>query len=309
MITGLLAIAAAAQALPAVPPAKSPVTAPAKMPFATQFDLSSNNTGQTYRIYVSRPFGTPPKQGWPVVYVLDADVTFATVAAQNVLRATSGQPAALVIGIGYPNSLETIRLRKRDLTPSLSGPHNGDLVPDKPGDSGGAAAFHRFMMDELRPVVATLAKVDPEDQSLIGYSLGGLFVLGVMFDHPDAYRSYVAGSPSIWWNDRELLAKVPGFVARVRAGTAAPRLLMTSGGYEQDPAAPDVPTAEPARSAALKEQAMGAMVTNARALAARLSAVKSGTGYRVRYVLFPQETHLSGIPAAASRGFAFVLAP
>ena len=43
-----------------------------------------------------------------------------------------------------------------------------------------------------------------------------------------------------------------------------------------------------------------------RELAARLKAVKGPPGYEVRYALFPEETHNSGIPASTSRGVAFV---
>ncbi len=53
------------------------------------------------------------------------------------------------------------------------------------------------MMEELRPRIAAACKVDPADQTLMGYSLGGLFTRGVLFHHPETYRTYVAGSPSI----------------------------------------------------------------------------------------------------------------
>jgi len=174
---------------------------------------------------------------------------------------------------------------------------------------GGAADFHRFMVEELRPQIAALGPVDPANQSLIGYSLGGLFALGVLFDHPGAYKTIVAGSPSIWWNNQELLQKEPAFAAAVRAGKISTRLLVTSGQWEQDANAPGLPTDPAKRAAQLKEMAEAKMVDNARALAGRLAALKGAPGYRVRYVLFPEETHLTGIPAATSRGVAFSFAP
>jgi hypothetical protein len=48
------------------------------------------------------------------------------------------------------------------------------------------------------------------------------------------------------------------------------------------------------------------MVDNARDLAGRLKALPGGPGYEVRYTLFPEETHLTGIPVATGRGVAFV---
>jgi hypothetical protein len=51
------------------------------------------------------------------------------------------------------------------------------------------------------------------------------------------------------------------------------------------------------------------MVDNARELELRLQAIKGSVGYDVRYFLFSKETHISGIPAAASRGLAFISRP
>jgi hypothetical protein len=59
----------------------------------------------------------------------------------------------------------------------------------------------------------------------------------------------------------------------------------------------------------LKELAAARMVDNARDLAGRLAALPGHRGYKVRYVLFPEETHTTGIPASASRGLVFALTP
>ena len=179
----------------------------------------------------------------------------------------------------------------------------------KPQDFGGASLFHRFMIEELRPQIAAMGPVDHTNQSLIGYSLGGLFALGVLFDHPDSYRTIVAGSPSIWWNKREILQKEAGFAAAVKAGKISTRLLITSDTWEQFPADGDLPSDPKERAAALKEAADAAMVDNAKGLADRLGALKGAPGYRVRYVLFPEETHLTGVPASTSRGVAFTFIP
>ena len=65
----------------------------------------------------------------------------------------------------------------------------------------------------------------------------------------------------------------------------------------------------PSACDSIAEMASARMVDNARELAGRLAALKGGAGYQVRYALFPEETHLTGIPAATSRGVAFVVKP
>jgi uncharacterized protein len=302
-----LALAAQAPATAADTPAPQPAMVPASLPMAQQFDLTSKITGRTYRVYISRPTGPPPKGGYPVIYVLDGDMAFPTAGAQVLLGSLGGRPQAIVVGIAYPNTMATMTLRDRDLTPW------GAPTPMMPGtkaeDYGGADDFHRMMMEELRPIVARTYPVDTANQTLMGYSLGGLFTLHVLFQHPEAYRTFVAGSPSIWYRDRQLLKDEAAFSQAVRAGKAAPRILITSDGWEQGPESPDVPPSGPARADYIKDTNEARMVDNARELATRLQAVKGSPGYKVQYALFPQETHNSGIPASTSRGVAFSVLP
>ncbi|WP_293383988.1 alpha/beta hydrolase-fold protein [Phenylobacterium sp.] len=299
-----LALAAQAPTAAADTPASQPAMAPASLPMAQQFDLASKITGRTYRIYISRPTGPPPKGGYPVIYVLDGDMAFPTAAAQVLLGAIGGRPQAIVVGIAYPNVMATMTLRNRDLTPWP--PDAAMLQPgEKADDYGGADAFHRAMMEELRPIVARTYPVDPANQTLMGYSYGGLFTLHVLFHHPEAYRTYVAGSPSIWFNGRELLKSEAAFTGAVRAGKVAPRVLITSDSWEQAAESPDVPASGKARADVLKMMNDDRMVD----LATRLQALKGPPGYRVQYALFPRETHNSGIPASTSRGVAFSVLP
>jgi hypothetical protein len=245
-----------------------------------------------------------------VLYVLDAFMAFPTAATQAVLGSLDGRQPTVVVGIGYPSVPATMQLRNRDLTPwpadqsALNGRQGA-----KADDYGGAEDFHRFMVEELRPIIAKTFPIDARNQALMGYSLGGLFTLNVMFHHPDAYRTYVAGSPSIWYDGRKLLQGEAAFLDLVRAGKTSPRLLITSDGWEQAEDAPNLPASGNAREEGLAAMKETRMVDNARELAERLKAIKGAAGYEVRYVVFAQETHLTGIPASTSRGVAFVTAP
>jgi predicted alpha/beta superfamily hydrolase len=116
MISSILALALAATPASTVPATFA--TSPALDPWAVQFDLPSAITGRTYRIYVTKLLGPTPKAGWPVVYVLDADVTFPSLAAQMMMRTAGGDSGALLVGAAYPNALATMTLRNRHLTPS-----------------------------------------------------------------------------------------------------------------------------------------------------------------------------------------------
>lgn len=302
---GLIAGAVAASlAVSAQAQSAGPKLVPAQLALADQFNVASKITGRTYRIYTSRPAAPPPTAGYQVVYTLDGDSSFPIVIRQ--LRRSPPLPV-LLVGIAYPDSASWSRLRSWDLTPSQPDAFSRlSTPPDAAGaEFGGADAFHRFMTEELQPQLARIYPLDPQHQSLMGYSLGGLFALHVMFAHPNLYQGLFIGSPSIWWNEREVLKGEAGFAAAVRAGTAAPRILITSAEWEQGEGDSRAPRTGPV----LQRSNHSRMVDNARELAGRLKALKGAAGYQVDYVVFAEETHVGGMPAAYSRGANFLYPP
>lgn len=161
-----------AQAAPSAPAIQTSASQTAQIPWAKQFDMPSAITVRTYRIYVAKPPVGAPKTGWPVVYVLDADITFSSLAAQMVMRSASGGNGAIIVGVGYPNAVATLQLRNRDLTPSA--PNAASIATGEFGkveveDFGRADDFYRFMTEELQPQIASKNRVDASKQTLMGY--------------------------------------------------------------------------------------------------------------------------------------------
>ena len=293
-------------------PAPLPVQGPVLVRGSIQFDMPSEVSGRTYRIFVFAPRAPPPPSGYPVVVLIDGAMSFpiaATLAAAFGLR---GGATALVVGVGYPvdDDFSPFFLRNRDLTPPtpLSAiPQNPGMPPAKAEDYGGAPLFLRFLLEELRPAIAGAWPVNAGDQTLYGHSLAGLFVLGALFNHPRSFRNFVASSPSIWWNSRAVLDDEPAFADAVRAGAAAPRVLITVGVREQEAPTTPLPGMSRAQMETLVSQSR--MVDNARELAARLQQIDSGPGRQVRFQAFEDEDHLTVVPASIGRALAFALRP
>jgi predicted alpha/beta superfamily hydrolase len=281
---------------------------PAVMPASAQFELASKISGRTYRVWVRTPIGPPPAGGWPVVVVTDGNGLFPIAAETMVLRQLRGDKGALVVGVGYPviTELDMLELRNRDLTPTPFNPADNPGGPPMK-ESGGAELFYRFLTEELRPAIAAAYPTNPKDQTLYGHSLGGLFTLGVLFRHPAAYSTYLASSPSIWWDRRVVLKDEARFEAKVAAGEVAPRVLIVVGADEETPPKrlPPGLTAAAAKASAARAR----MVSNARELALRLAKVKGRAPYEVRFHAFEDEDHMSVLPASISRTLGFALAP
>jgi hypothetical protein len=285
----------------------SPVT----FPGAVQFDMASKISGRTYRVFVFRPPVPPPPEGYPVVVASDGNMTFPILATMGAMLMRARQPA-LVVGVGYPTEdmVQLMVLRSRDLTPptpleairAIPG-----LPPPSAENFGGSELFLRFLTEELRPALAAAHPIDPNNQTLYGYSLGGLFTLQALFDQPGAYRTFVAASPSIWWNERAILGSEAGFVRQVEAKATEPRVLISIGADEQTPPATPPPGMTAEQSEALIREAR--MVDNARDLAARLANVPGGPGYLARFHIFEAEDHATAFAGSIARALDFALRP
>jgi uncharacterized protein len=309
-LTGSAIAAAPTQA--ASPPPTAPATSPVTLFGASQFDLPSRIAGRTYRIFVYKPVTPAPASGYPVIYFPDGNGFFPVVAGQTALMTLVGK-GALVVGVGYPTDdfMKPMTLRYRDLTPVTE---DQTLFPTKPplaeGDQGGhSEQFYRFLVEELRPALAKLYATDPKQQTLYGHSLGGLFVLGVLFNHPDSFNRYVASSPSIWWDKKSVLKDEAAFVAKMKGSKMPLRVFICVGAKEQDPYT-SVPPGTPMSLAEVNQRISEArMVTNARDLANRLMQIDARPGFVVKFQDFGAEDHLSVVPASASRALEFAIEP
>jgi hypothetical protein len=201
--------------------------------------LKSRSLGKEYKILVALPAGyADSKETYPVLYVLDANVCFGTIAeivrflAANRKMFSIEVPDTIVIGIGYP--LDPAKpseyyagwfsARSKDLTPTED--------PAENYPSGGANDFMAFIRDELKPLINSNYRANPEDNTIYGVSFGGLFALYVLFHRPDTFNRYIILSPSLWW-DKKVTFDYEREYANEHTKLAA-RLFLSIGALEKN---------------------------------------------------------------------------
>jgi predicted alpha/beta superfamily hydrolase len=287
----------------AVTPAFAADPTPVVVPKAEQFDVTSKG-GLEYRVFVAAPAGKAPEGGFPVIYHTDGLGNFLALHAALRRQSPGGDAGAVLVGVGYPGDGEKAFAARRtlDLTPPTSEEWLKSLPRGGPptGKTGGNDAFLAFLEDELKPVIEKKHPIDRTRQALFGHSFGGLFALHVLFNKPDAFQTYLASSPSIWWNDRSLLAEEKAFVEKYADTGVKARLLVTVGTWEQT-AGPGVPKG---RADLLKARRQ---VDNGKELTDRLGKGKV-KGLEVLFREFAEEDHGSVLLPAAGRGVRFALA-
>lgn len=268
-----------------------------QIPNSEVFDLKSKS-GRDYRIFVARPEGDSPSSGYPVIYVLDGNGYFSLAASLNRLRSRGPSAKAIVVGIGYPiEGPFDMQRRTFDLTTEAS-PEK--LPPSRGGrdwpKSGGADQFLDFILRELKPLIAEKYPSHPSNQAIVGHSFGGLFVMHALFTRPESFQTYIAISPSGWWNDYALLAEEKAFTKGLGTLKSPVRLLIEVG--ELELAGEEGPAAALAPTSASKE------FGTTREFAERLMKLGS-ENLTVKYEQFEGENHGTVVPPAMIEAFQF----
>ncbi|MCB0278541.1 MAG: alpha/beta hydrolase, partial [Calditrichaeota bacterium] len=163
-----------------------------------QLNIYSETLKENRTLLIRTPanYTTNASDKYPVLYLLDGASNFQhTVATLEFLIGQDRVPEMLIVAITNTN-------RTRDLTPASS----DDEMPTYPA-TGGADLFLDFIEHELVPYVDKNYRTEPF-KLIVGHSFGGLFAVHSLFSRPKLFNAYIAISPSLWWNKRDLVSKV-----------------------------------------------------------------------------------------------------
>lgn len=248
------------------------------LPRTSTHKLVSKANGVEYEVRVSLPRGYEESsvRHYPVIYLLDADYSFAIT--HNVVEHLADRDHlrwAIVVGISYAGPNRYRLNRTRDYTPTRS--MEGGYGPEYQKHSGGAASFREFIGKELIPWVGRSWRTT-EERTLVGHSYGGLFASWTLLTDPSLFSHYVIVSPSLWYDDRMIFE-----LDAVKAASSR-RVYLAVGSREGGP----------------RREMVGDLVRFGRELEKRKDLA-------VRHEVLEDETHNSVFPSALSRGIRFVL--
>jgi len=246
----------------------------------SHLDLDSADGQRHYRLWIGKPDRPAPAAGYPVLWMLDGNAALGALDSALLGKLAASQ-APLLVAVGYQTEQRIERAgRTYDYTPAIAGQaEQRDPLTGLP--SGGVDAFFDLLTQRMRPMVAGVAPIDLQRQTLWGHSYGGLAVLHALFTRPGAFSDYAAASPSLWWHDGVIVAEAQGLQGRL--GDHRPTLMLMRGSDE--PANP-------------RAQVKGDVERPARELAADLAKV---AGLQVRYERFEGLGHGPMLPASLKK--------
>lgn len=178
-------------------------------------ELRSSINGQTYPIKIALPGSYySSDQTYPVVYMLDAYSSFGIMTEMARLLASDREvPEVIIVGVSSEGgSKEFISNRSRDYTPTqIPQEKLPEAYRSSIPVSGGAEKFLGFLKEELIPFVESKYRFTSADRTLVGHSLGGLFVFYSLFQQPELFKRYIAISPALSWDGGFVLKQESNF--------------------------------------------------------------------------------------------------
>ncbi|WP_422537681.1 alpha/beta hydrolase [Bartonella apis] len=181
-----------------------------------------NSEIRRYRLFIAVPEKPAPREGFPLVLLLDGNTTFKP--------AIDDAPDAVIVAIGYSTDekKEIVKRRFYDLTSYAP----ADKIPLREGmeapKTGGEEEFRSLIEKKILPEILMELPVNRNNITFFGHSLGGLFVMkSFLSAESHGFATYCAADPSIWWNEHEFMEKLAAY--NKPEGLKSRLLIETSG--------------------------------------------------------------------------------
>ncbi|KZN29934.1 hypothetical protein N474_03460 [Pseudoalteromonas luteoviolacea CPMOR-2] len=172
---------------------------PYTMPRTEVLPLKSSVNGGQYELLVTLPDGYSKntKQHYPVIYYTDAVWQIDLLSAATTFLMED----VILVGVSWQKDMDAAMLassgehvsRFRDYTVTPS----KDSKRQAKYQFGKANEHLEFIRKDVFTAVEARYRTVPQQRAYFGYSLGGQFGLYALLAHPDTFKNYILGSPSI----------------------------------------------------------------------------------------------------------------
>jgi predicted alpha/beta superfamily hydrolase len=183
-------------------------------------------------VYLPPGYDAARDARYPVLYMHDGQNLFDRATAFGSREWEMDETAERLIAAGTIQPLIIVGIYN-------TGARMSEYTPVGPAPAAGRSGddYARFLIEELKPFIDRTyrTKPDRDNTGVAGSSLGGLISLNLAMRHPDVFGKAGVISPSLFWNDGQLLKEAPLRAAELRRV----KLWVDIGTDEQRPPAGD----------------------------------------------------------------------
>jgi len=158
-------------------------------------------------IYLPEAYRTQPRRRFPVFYLHDGQNLFDGRTSYVVNRTwRAGETADALTRDGLIEPVILVGIANTGLR------RMAEYTPTRDHRLGGGEGgrYGRLITEELKPFIDRKLRTvtDAPNTGLGGSSLGGLITLALGLEYPNIFGKLAVMSPSVWWDNRSLLALV-----------------------------------------------------------------------------------------------------
>lgn len=161
--------------------------------------IKDSKTQRHYDLYIKYPenYETTART-YPVVYYTDAywHIEMLSALSEFVF------PDVVLVGIAWQT--DTSEALREEVGPFVSRYRDYSYAPSSNPEHqqkyefGQAEAFLEFIRRDVISYVEKNERVERDNRTYFGYSLGGAFGAFSLLSQPDTFQHYILGSPSVW---------------------------------------------------------------------------------------------------------------
>tara|TARA_R110000751_G_scaffold98096_4_gene190900 strand:- start:60486 stop:61226 length:741 start_codon:yes stop_codon:yes gene_type:complete len=240
-------------------------------------ELTEPSTERVYSLFIKTPrsYESNKVKKYPVIYLMDALYSFQIASGATRFPMNSGaMKEAIIVGVSYSKGSKGASSRIRDYTPSKAASWKLQ--------TGNAEGHAKFIREVVFPHLEANYRVSSTERTFVGNSLGGLFGAYILFKQSDMFSSYILGSPSVWFNNYDVLA------INIRKSNFPIKVYLSVGSLEQ----PEFGEGED-------------MVTGAKKLAEKITA-QSGENTILKFSVIDGARHATAFPTTLIQGLDWI---
>ena len=161
--------------------------------------IKSTINQKSYELYIKLPksYSNSNKQ-YPILILTDSDYAFPIVT--SITRRLNVEEF-ITVGISYSKEDKPTVSRTRDYTPTYSPNEPRGHSNEARLASGKADNFISFIKNDIFPFLEKNYRIDNSKKVFAGHSFGGLLASYMLVTTPNLFEYYLAGSPSLWYDN------------------------------------------------------------------------------------------------------------
>lgn len=161
--------------------------------------LKSTVNQKSYELYIKLPKSySNSNKPYPILILTDSDYAFPLVT--SITRRLNVEEF-ITVGISYSKEDKPTVSRTRDYTPTYSPNEPRGHSKEARLASGKADNFISFIKNDIFPFLEENYRIDNSKKVFAGHSFGGLLASYILVTTPNLFEYYLAGSPSLWYDN------------------------------------------------------------------------------------------------------------